>query len=340
VEAAQHLQVLRALRDQLSELAKHSKSMGEKEFGPFAHAINRASNECPGMVRAIDPATVSAGVLDGYSFYSVRATLAHFVAAVAELEAAIEEPTAEKASPKPHGFISHAAEDRPLAEWIREHLLKSGVPYFLSSIPGQLTPGKGFYTQILEHLRISDRFLVLLTPSSYERLWISFEAGAAAFADRPLVVICAKGLSKKKVSGALAHMQLLSLDEDGPTAVSVMFRVLDCPPPDDLDAFLKVACESPPLPPGSLHAGGRSFQWSPPTDGMQDGRPVEIATEIVDDLKTQLLPLGLDVAYRMPAATTGQPLAQGVHPLFVVASGIRRVIRLAELQLYVVPLSS
>lgn len=247
------------------------------------------------------------------------------------------ETKATPASASPQGFISHAAEDKPLADWIRLHLKAGGVPYFLSSIPGQIRPGRSFYTEILEHLRKSDRFVVILTPTSYQRLWIAFEAGAAAITGYPFVAVCANGLRKGDVEGPLANVQLLSLDTDGDGAVSAMFKELGAPLPDDLNAFLNGCRMITPLEVGTIQVGEQRFRWQGQLEALHDGSAISIGSDVEDEIASQLRPLGMHLVYRRPAEESGQALEPGVRQVFAVAGGIRRPIRRAETVLYVAP---
>jgi hypothetical protein len=81
-------------------------------------------------------------------------------------------------------FISHAAEDRSLAEAFKEQLDKifgGCINVFISSIPGIIPPGSDWFDNILENLKISDAFIILFTPLSKERRFVWFEIGFSWF---------------------------------------------------------------------------------------------------------------------------------------------------------------
>lgn len=113
-------------------------------------------------------------------------------------------------------FLSHAAADAPLAEYLSEVIRTSvgNVEVFVASSPGQVETGEEWLTRIKQELRDSDTYLVLLTPTSIERLWIWFETGAAWMSERRLVPVVARGLEKNKIPPPLGAHQALSLDDE------------------------------------------------------------------------------------------------------------------------------
>ena len=110
-------------------------------------------------------------------------------------------------------FISHAAQDAPIAEFIEAQVrrLVTGVEVFRTSRTGQILPGDEWFGVVTEHLRKADEFLVLVTPNSVSRPWMWFEAGAAWMTSRPMVPVTV-GLSKDSVPEPLRFFQIYSLE--------------------------------------------------------------------------------------------------------------------------------
>jgi ribosomal protein L37AE/L43A len=81
-------------------------------------------------------------------------------------------------------FICHAAEDRSIAEAIKNQLEKvfdNDIKVFVSSIPGIIPPGSDWFDSILKSLNIADAFLIVFTPVSQHRQFVWFEIGFSWF---------------------------------------------------------------------------------------------------------------------------------------------------------------
>ena len=269
-----HLGVLRTHRDRLAkDAAGNRRSMPEVEFTLVAEDIRRCLRDFPDLLPPFDASSFSTGTLEGRSFFDVRALVAYLDSVVSLIDAQNQQRRVPQRTPR--GFLSHAAEDRALADHLRLGLERGtpGLRYFMASLPGHITPGADFFNSVLRELQEADRYLVLLTPRSHERLWIAFEAGAACmFDERPRVLLCAGGLERKDVGAPLRHLQLLSLDDDGGSALKEMFQRLQSPLPDDLVAFFARAKElgQSPVVREGLDVGGRSYGWTPALDALED----------------------------------------------------------------------
>jgi hypothetical protein len=132
----------------------------------------------------------------------------------------VHEGTYEKADSQPpteirRVFITHAASDRQIAEYVRDVLkeLKPGIEVFVASRPGLIQSGEEWWARIKAELRAADAYIVLLTPQSVERLWVAFESGAAWMAKRPMLTVSAGGLNRAEVPMPLAVFQITSLQE-------------------------------------------------------------------------------------------------------------------------------
>jgi hypothetical protein len=89
-------------------------------------------------------------------------------------------------------FLSHSSADQWVARQITVHVVAAGGACFLDTddIPRQ----DNFLDRIVEAVTDCDELLVLLTPSSIERFWITFEMSCFRFARKPIVGVL-NGLS-------------------------------------------------------------------------------------------------------------------------------------------------
>ena len=77
-------------------------------------------------------------------------------------------------------FISHITEEKPVAHVLQKYVklaFGARVPVFVSSDGKSIGGGKKWYNHIIEHLRLSEIVLVLVSQESKGREWINFEAG-------------------------------------------------------------------------------------------------------------------------------------------------------------------
>ena len=142
-------------------------------------------------------------------------------------ESHFSDQSADKTQPSSSElFISHAAADAPLAEFIEQQARSSipGVAIFRTTRTGSIAAGKEWLREIGRHLKSADRFLVLLTPWSLKRPWIWFEGGAAWIREKTVVPVTAGGLAANDVPEPLRLLQLLSLEN--PDDVRQAFKEL------------------------------------------------------------------------------------------------------------------
>lgn len=129
-------------------------------------------------------------------------------------------------------FISHIHEDERVASalnWVLRDKLK--ITAFLSSDVWQLRAGEEWLTRIREELLGCKVMVSLLTPESVRRPWINFEAGAAWFAQKPVIPACFGGLSKGLMPQPFASLQGVDLPADTHNLFIAVSRHLSWLPP-------------------------------------------------------------------------------------------------------------
>ncbi|MCI0562675.1 MAG: toll/interleukin-1 receptor domain-containing protein [Nitrososphaera sp.] len=112
-------------------------------------------------------------------------------------------------------FISHAAEDSLLAEtlqrWIDKEAFPSRCTTFVSSSRESISIGEEWFNKIKKGLKEAQILFCLLGPTTKDRPWLHFEAGAAWLEGKGVVAVLHSGLSHNDVSGPLSQLQYLRL---------------------------------------------------------------------------------------------------------------------------------
>lgn len=84
-------------------------------------------------------------------------------------------------------FISHAASDSPLAEFLHRHLTQEGLSVYLASV--SMPPGERWMPHIMDNLRGSTWVLCLASRAACASPWVMQEMGAAVAGNKKLVPI-------------------------------------------------------------------------------------------------------------------------------------------------------
>lgn len=84
-------------------------------------------------------------------------------------------------------FISHAASDSPLAEFLHRHLTQEGLSVYLASV--SMPPGERWMPHIMDNLRGSTWVLCLASRAACTSPWVMQEMGAAVAGNKKLVPI-------------------------------------------------------------------------------------------------------------------------------------------------------
>lgn len=112
-------------------------------------------------------------------------------------------------------FISHATEDAALAlklnDWIRKKAFPGHITTFVSASLESLRAGTERFPKIIEEIRETKIMFCLLGPTTRDRPWIHFEAGAAQLKGAEVIPVLHSGLSLDDISGPLSNRQVLRL---------------------------------------------------------------------------------------------------------------------------------
>jgi hypothetical protein len=84
-------------------------------------------------------------------------------------------------------FISHAAADLRLAEFLHRHLTQEGLSAYLASV--SMPPGEHWMPHIMDNLRGSTWVLCLASRAACASPWVMQEMGAAVAGNKRLVPI-------------------------------------------------------------------------------------------------------------------------------------------------------
>ena len=94
-------------------------------------------------------------------------------------------------------FISYISEEKSLAlvfkKWIESSFLGQ-ITVFVSSDPQSIPAGNKWREDITSALNESKLLIILYSPRSKTRPWISFEAGCGWIKDIPIIPICHSNL--------------------------------------------------------------------------------------------------------------------------------------------------
>jgi hypothetical protein len=84
-------------------------------------------------------------------------------------------------------FVSHAAKDQRLAEFLYQHLTQEGLKVFLASV--SIPPGSLWQAHIMNSLRESTWVLCLASRAACASPWVMQEMGAAILSNKKLVPV-------------------------------------------------------------------------------------------------------------------------------------------------------
>jgi hypothetical protein len=313
-----HVATLRVHKTTLDEdAAQGHVQILEGQFRIVQSAIADCERDFPGVIPPFETVRFRSGPLEGVYLYDVAALRSYLATALAKLETLAGDPPPGSSETK-RGFISHVSTDYLLADYLRAALEAgaSGVTYFMASQRGHIQSGDPWCQTILNELKRADRFLILLTPASIKRLWVSFETGAAWMSGVPRVLVAVGGLESKGLPTPLSELQVLFLDGSrGRDAVVQMFEQLGSQPPDDLDhfvaglsEFVRAGAQAAADEGGwqGVQVGPRFYAWDGPLEELKDWEPVKIALLLPEELKKALDEAGAMASWQSRELDSGQ----------------------------------
>ncbi len=113
-------------------------------------------------------------------------------------------------------FISHISEEKDLAivfkEWIESTFLGQ-LSVFVSSDPQSIPAGNKWREELTSALDESKLLIILYSPLSKSRPWISFEAGCGWIKKIPIIPICHSNLRLKQIGEPISSFQGIEIDD-------------------------------------------------------------------------------------------------------------------------------
>lgn len=110
-------------------------------------------------------------------------------------------------------FISHATANARLARALADALENLGATTFLSSRAGDIQADEDWLRGIERGLQGADAYIILLTPESILRPWVSFESGAAWFSKKQLLFVRIQALAPEDIPMPVASRQTYAVDD-------------------------------------------------------------------------------------------------------------------------------
>jgi hypothetical protein len=111
-------------------------------------------------------------------------------------------------------FISHVHEEGAVSMALTEYLRACQLASFLSSDSWQIMAGERWFDRIVKELDDAATVILMLTPKSVNRPWISFEAGWAWAKATPTIPVCFGGLDKGSLPRPYSDIQAVNLRTD------------------------------------------------------------------------------------------------------------------------------
>jgi len=113
-------------------------------------------------------------------------------------------------------FISHISEEKELAivlkEWIETTFLGQ-LSVFVSSDPQSIPAGDKWREDLTSALDESKLLIILYSPLSKTRPWISFEAGCGWIKKIPIIPLCHSNLKLAQIGEPISSFQGIAIDD-------------------------------------------------------------------------------------------------------------------------------
>jgi hypothetical protein len=112
-------------------------------------------------------------------------------------------------------FMSFIHEEESVANTVKVFIpmiLGQSVNTFMSSDETAIYAGEDWMARIFEELKTAKVLVSILSPTSVQRPWINFEAGAAWMRDAKVIPVCFGGLTVDKLPKPYSSLQAVEID--------------------------------------------------------------------------------------------------------------------------------
>lgn len=143
-------------------------------------------------------------------------------------------------------FISHIAEERQLANIIKENIQKDFlglIEVFVSSDNESISVGEKWLHTIEKNLECTEVMLIICSKKSVKRPWINFEAGAGWIRNIPVIPICHTDITPINLPIPLNMLQ--AIEAGTVCGIQKLYQVLaktihaETPPRPQLEIFIE-----------------------------------------------------------------------------------------------------
>ena len=142
-------------------------------------------------------------------------------------------------------FLSHISEEGELGTIFKDRLEKdflSLIDVFVSSDARSIPPGDAWLKAVDNNLDSAAALIVLASPTSVARPWITFEAGAGWAKHVPTMIVCHSGIAPGGLPLPLGQLQAFAATDL--TRIRAMYKVVagvleSATPEPELDDFIK-----------------------------------------------------------------------------------------------------
>jgi hypothetical protein len=120
------------------------------------------------------------------------------------------------AMPRIHLFLSHISCEANLADIVEDHVTRDfiGLVSVFVSTQASIVVGSKWLDELTIALNEANLHVVLSSPTSVERKWINFEAGAAHVRGLPIIPLCHSGLTAAQLPVPLSMYEGLMLSTE------------------------------------------------------------------------------------------------------------------------------
>lgn len=121
-------------------------------------------------------------------------------------------------------FISHAAADLPLAEFLHRHLTAEGISVFLATLA--IKPGERWMPAIMNNLQSSQWVLCLASRAACTSPWVMQEMGAAIGTRKKLIPVV-WDQSPSQLPAWMQQFQAVELGRDSQSAQAAISTIAE-----------------------------------------------------------------------------------------------------------------